>query len=421
MKTSIIISFLALSSIAPAQEKETFRPLFNGKDLTGWKGEGYVVEGDTILATKQCKNLMTEATFSSYILDFEFKNSPMTNNGLGIHYPGHGDGAYTGMELQILDNEGYQKAMELTDYQYHGSLYTLAPAKKEGLKPPGEWNQQRVSVLGPKVTVVLNDTEILNADLDELAEKHPKHEGVKRRSGHIAFLGHGSGVAFRNINILEVPPAANDESVKGAGFKKIFNGKDLTGWKYEADGADNWLAANGNLKHTGKKGKTNDLWTEESYKDFTMVFDWRWSGRGEMKHQPVILPNGNSKTDADGKNVTAEIEELDSGILLRGNMKSQVNIWNWTVGSGEIYGYRTDGKQSPEVKAACTPKRKADNPLGEWNHMMISVKGNTVNVSLNGETVIENAMLNEMPAEGPIGLQHHGQAIDFANIWVKRD
>lgn len=421
MKTTIIISLLALTALAPAQEAEKFRLLFNGKDLTGWKGEGYAVENGAIVCLpKKGKNLMTEATFSSYILDFDFKLEPGTNNGLGIHYPGHGDGAYTGMELQILDNSA-EKYKDLKDYQFHGSMYTLAAAKKEGLKPQGEWNNQRVSVLGPEVKVVLNGVEILAANLDELSDKHPKHDGVKRRSGHIAFLGHGDKVSYRNINILEVPPSANDEGVKNAGFKQIFNGKDLSGWKYQSDGEDNWFVANRILKHTGKNGKTTHLWTEESYKDFTMVFDWRWSGRGEMKNQPVILPDGTQQTDSEGNKVTAEIEELDSGVLLRGAMKSQVNLWNWTVGSGEIYGYRTDAKQSPEVKAACTPKRKADHPLGEWNRMMITVKGDTVNVSLNGETVIENATLNEMPAEGPIGLQHHGQAIDFANIWVKRD
>ena len=53
--------------------------------------------------------------------------------------------------------------------------------------------------------------------------------------------------------------------------------------------------------------------------------------------------------------------------------------------------------------------------------MMITVKGQQVSVTMNGHSVIENVTLNEMPAEGPIGLQHHGQAIDFANIWVKRD
>ena len=232
MKTTILIPLLALTALASAQAAEESRPLFNGKDLTGWKGEGYAVEeGAIVCLPKKGKNLMTEATFSSYILDFDFKLEPGTNNGLGIHYPGHGDGAYMGMELQILDNSA-EKYKNLKDYQFHGSMYTLAAAKKEGLKPVGEWNNQRVSVLGPEVKVVLNGTEILAANLNELTAKHPKHEGVKRRFGHIAFLGHGDKVSYRNINIVEVPPAANEAGVKAAGYKQIFNGKDLTGWKY---------------------------------------------------------------------------------------------------------------------------------------------------------------------------------------------
>jgi hypothetical protein len=203
MKTTSL--FLAISAlITPAlAENPEFRPLFNGKDLTGWKGKGYLVEDGTIVSTPKGNNLVTEETFTNYILEFEFKLQSGSNSGLGIHYPGAGDGAYTGMELQILDNTS-PKYAKLREYQYHGSLYTLQAAKREGLKPLGEWNHQRVTVNGPNVTVVLNGTEILSANLDELAKAHPKHEGVKRRSGHLAFLGHRSIAAFRNIRIAEI-------------------------------------------------------------------------------------------------------------------------------------------------------------------------------------------------------------------------
>jgi hypothetical protein len=116
---------------------------------------------------------------------------------------------------------------------------------------------------------------------------------------------------------------------------------------------------------------------------------------------------------------TVEIEELDSGIYLRGNTKSQVNLWNWPIGSGEVYGYRTDGKMSAEVKAGVTPKSKADRPIGEWNRTMITLKGDRLTVTLNGSVVIDQAQLPGIPASGPVGLQHHGGAIDFANIWIK--
>lgn len=394
------------------------RPLFNGTDLSGWKGEGYVVEDGAIVCTPQGKNLISEATFSSYILDFEFKLPPGGNNGLGIHYPGSGDGAYTGLELQILDNTA-PKYKDLKDTQFHGSLYTMAPAKKSGLKPVGQWNRQRVSVLGSMIIVELNGETILRANLDDLSRLHPKHEGVKRRAGHIAWLGHGDRVAFRNIQITELPPTANVDGVKAAGFTQIFNGKTLAGWKHDPAATTEWIARDGILKHTGKLGEPRDLWTEKDYANFTLAFDWRWSGRGPQKFQPLVLADGNHKIGDDGKPVMVEIEELDSGIFLRGQAKSQINLWNWPIGSGEIYGYRTDKAMPAEVKAQVTPKTHADSPVGEWNHTMITLIGDRVTVSLNGRVVIDNAQLPGVPARGPLGLQHHGSAIDFANFWIK--
>lgn len=405
----IPIAALVSSAFSFAEEAPIMHLLFNGKDLSGWTGGGYIVEDGAIVCTPEGKNLMTEQTFSNYFLDFDFKLPPGGNNGLGIHYPGTGDGAYTGMEIQVLDNTA-EKYKDLKEYQFHGSLYTLAPAEKTGLKPVGEWNHQRVSVLGPAVTVELNGKTILKANLDELAASHPDHQGVKRRAGHIAWLGHGDRVAFRNVEIAEIPPAANIEGVMAAGFTRLFNGKNLDGWKH--GNSPEWTVTNGILKHSGRRGEPADLWTEKEYGDCTLVFDWRWSGRGPMKSQPIILPDGS-------QNGQAEIEELDSGIYLRGSTKGQVNLWNWSIGSGEIYGYRTDPAMSAAVKAGATPKNKADRPLGEWNRTMITLKGDRINVSINGRVVIENAQLPEIPTKGSIGLQHHGSAIDFANFWIK--
>jgi hypothetical protein len=401
---------------ALAAESPAMRPLFNGKDLDGWKGDGYNVVDGVIVCTPEGKNLTSTSTYSNYVVEFDFKLPPGGNNGLGIHYPGTGDSAYDGMEIQILDNTAPQYK-DLKDAQYNGSIYLLAPAKKSGLKPVGEWNRERVSVLGSKVTVNLNGETILEANLDDLAAKHPEHKGVQRRAGHIAFLGHGDPVAFRNIRILETPPSANNEGVMAAGFKRLFDGKTLDGWKH--GNSAEWTVSNGILKHSGKAGTPVDLWTEKQYGDCTMVFDWRWSGRGPQKMQPIVMPDGSNKVGANGKPELVEIEELDSGIYLRGNTKSQVNLWNWPVGSGEVYGYRTDSAMSPEVRAGVTPKLNADRPVGEWNRMMITITGDRLTVSENGRVVIDNAQLPGVPAKGAIGLQHHGAAIDFANLWIK--
>ena len=92
---------------------------------------------------------------------------------------------------------------------------------------------------------------------------------------------------------------------------------------------------------------------------------------------------------------------------------------HWNVGSGEVYGYRTNPAMSAEVRAAVTPKTKADRPVGEWNRTMVTIKGDRLSVSINGRVVLDNAQLPGVPARGAIGLQHHGSAIDFANLWIK--
>jgi hypothetical protein len=194
----LLVSFLA--SFIFSQGKEAVS-LFNGKDLTGWKKAEYVVEDGVLV----CKggNLVTEKQYTNYIFEFDFLLPPGGNNGLGIHYPGSGDAAYSGMELQILDNS-HPRYAKLKDYQFHGSLYTLQAAKRGHLKPVGEWNHEKVTVDGPLVKVELNGVVILDANLDELNKKKPKHKGAQRRSGHLCFCGHGAPVKFKKITIKEL-------------------------------------------------------------------------------------------------------------------------------------------------------------------------------------------------------------------------
>jgi len=205
MIKSLVLT-LALFSSAHAGD---WKKLFNGKDFTNWEGagetekNGYLVKEGTITSTPKCRFLKTEKEFSNYVLQFEFKLTPGANNGLGIHYPGKGDPAYTGMEIQILDNT-HPKWAKLKDYQYHGGLYTLVAPKKGHLKPVGEWNTEVVTVDGPKIKVELNGTVIMEANLDEINKRKPKHEGAKRRKGYIAFCGHGDIVSFKNIKIKEI-------------------------------------------------------------------------------------------------------------------------------------------------------------------------------------------------------------------------
>jgi hypothetical protein len=113
------------------------------------------------------------------------------------------------MEIQILDSE-HQVYQNLADYQYHGSVYGIIPAKRGFLKPVGEWNYQEIIADGNRIKVTLNGTVILDGDLAEASKNFTQtidgnqHPGLKNKGGHIGFLGHGSWVAFRNLRIKEL-------------------------------------------------------------------------------------------------------------------------------------------------------------------------------------------------------------------------
>ena len=187
--------------------EQGFEPLFNGEDLAGWIGA--VDSYEVVDGTLRCKagrggNIVAEGEYDNFVVRFEFKLPPGGNNGLVIRAPGHeGDLAYEGMELQILDNSAEQYA-DLKDYQYHGSLYGLAPATRGYLRPVGEWNHQEVVVDGDRVEVHLNGFEILNVNVADARQKPldgREHPGASRASGHIGFAGHNEPVEFRNIRV----------------------------------------------------------------------------------------------------------------------------------------------------------------------------------------------------------------------------
>jgi Domain of Unknown Function (DUF1080) len=220
--------------------------------------------------------------------------------------------------------------------------------------------------------------------------------------------------------------AANGVSESGAGgppkeFISLFNGKDFTGWKVPAGDNGHWKIVDGVIDYDAKsEAKKKDLWTEKPYKNFVLLVDWRFKTgeKGYMNKVPLILPDGTHKKDESGKEMKIEIEDLDSGIYLRGQDKAQVNIWMWPIGSGEVYGYRMDKKMQPEVWAGVTPKKNMDKPRGEWNTFEITMKGDRLWVKLNGETVIENAQLPGVAKEGPIALQSHGTWSAAKGVWT---
>jgi hypothetical protein len=79
----------------------------------------------------------------------------------------------------------------------------VVPAKTGFLKPTGEWNREEITASGRNIKVVLNGTKIVDANLDTVTDPEvlKKHPGLARTTGRIGFLGHGSKVEFRNIQV----------------------------------------------------------------------------------------------------------------------------------------------------------------------------------------------------------------------------
>jgi hypothetical protein len=210
-------------SQVPQQTEPGFTSIFNGRDLAGWiygrrgsgenkTGKGYQVENGVIFSTKEDGgNLYTEKEYANFVLRFEFRLTENANNGIGIRAPLEGDAAYVGMEIQVLDDSG-SAYTNLLPGQYHGSIYKVAPAKRGFQKPVGEWNSEEITAKGRQITVTLNGTTIVDANLDDVKDETVLKEhrdlskvegsrGIANTTGHIGFLGHGAKVEFRNLRI----------------------------------------------------------------------------------------------------------------------------------------------------------------------------------------------------------------------------
>lgn len=194
-------------------------------------------------------------------------------------------------------------------------------------------------------------------------------------------------------------------------FAPLFNGKDFTGFRVPEGDNGHWRVENGVIDYDARSEAKGDkhLWTEREFGDFVLRAEWRIKDTPWINPRAtIVLPDGSDKKGPDGKVIRIAVPDSDSGIYLRGEAKAQVNIWCWPVGSGEVYGYRTDESQPPAVRAGVTPKTIADRAIGEWNSFEITMRGDRLTVVLNGIRVIEDVALPGVPARGRLALQHHG-------------
>jgi hypothetical protein len=210
MLASCCFATISLRQTQADDNEEGFVALFDGKTLDGWQGDksGYeIVDGAIVCKEKGGGNIYTDREYADFHLKFEFKLTPGANNGIGIRTPLAGDPAYVGMEIQVLDDTD-ERYKGLKEWQHHGSVYGVVASKTGHLKPVGQWNSEEIIVKGKHVTVILNGTTIVDADVEKAST--PKtidgqdHPGLQRDQGFICFCGHGAHVEYRNLRLKEL-------------------------------------------------------------------------------------------------------------------------------------------------------------------------------------------------------------------------
>jgi hypothetical protein len=375
---SVTILALAVTSL-PAQkpteaafvEEDGARPLFNGKDLTGWvnvnchPGTFFVKDGEIVTTGNPTGFLRTEKQYENFVLDFDWMHvepTKMANSGLfvwGDPLPAVGTPYTRGIEVQVLINFAPKDGWATS----HGDVFSIHGARckpdrphptRKGMerclpsenrvKGAGEWNHYKVKANNGVLKLEVNGKEV---------------SGVSQctpRKGYLALESEGSECHFKNIRIKELPstnPKPEETAKVAEGHVSLFNGLDLKGWKTE-EGA--WKVTGGKFVAANLTGRSSDesLVSERKFDKCELVFDWRFSAKskGPMRTRvgpyfTTVFPDGNTTNSVleDLKLVAAPGEkiELKPGAWNRSIIKFDGNLYSWFV-NGTCVGTFKPGK-----------------------------------------------------------------------------
>jgi hypothetical protein len=270
-------------------------------------------------------------------------------------------------------------------------------------KPFGEWNSVRVIMVGARVSVWLNDKQVV---------KHAVMENYYDRNlpvppkGPVQLQTHGGEIRWRNLFIREIPSEEATKILKShdsAGFTPLFNGKDFTGW---AGPTSEYEMKDGVVQCLPHKGGT--IYTEKEYSDFVVRLEFK-------------LPKGGNNGLAiryPGQGDTAYVGMTELQVLDDNYEQATGSTIDPRQAHGSVYGM---------VAAA----RGYQRPIGEWNFQEVTVKGSTIKVELNG-TPILNADVSKVKdfmggsphpgkdrTKGHFGFAGHNDPVAFRNVQIK--
>ncbi|MHA6246921.1 family 16 glycoside hydrolase [Pontibacter sp. CAU 1760] len=408
---------------------EGFVSLFNGKDLTGWKGlvgnpierakmdaktlaqkqqaadeemrrDWKVENGEIVFVGKGYNNLTTAKKYGDFELfvDWKIFDEGTKNGDAGIYLRGT-------PQVQMWDTARVADGAQVGS----GGLYNNKVNESKPLKvadnPLGEWNNFRILMQGDRVTVYLNGELVTD---NVMLENYWDRAQPIFAEEQLELQAHGSRVAYRDIYIREIPrpePFKLSAAEKKEGYKVLFDGTNMHHWQ---GNTTDYVIENGELVvREPKFGSGGNLYTKEEYGDFVFRFEFKLTP-GANNGLGIRTP-----LEGDAAYVGMELQILDNDADIYKNLEPYQY-------HGSVYG-------------VIPAKRGYLKPTGEWNYEEVIVKGNKVKVILNGTTIVDgdiaeaskNGTLDhkEHPglkrAKGYIGFLGHGSTVWFRNIRVK--
>jgi hypothetical protein len=302
----LLVPALLLASSLFAADSDDFVPLFNARDLSGWVNancapETWSVTNGMIHCTgKPTGAMRTTRQYENFVLEAEWRHlSSGGNSGVfiwGTPIAAPGVPFLRGIEVQVLDH-GYNANGKNQWFTTHGDVFPIHGAtmkpfgrhngqrsfpSEERSKPSPEWNHYRIVCTNGTIRLSVNGKEVSGG------------EDCNYRKGYLALESEGAPVEFRNIRIKEFPsnnPPADLVAPQDIGFRSIFTGLDLRGWKTSPATAASWAVEGERLRlKSGADGKAT-LWTEQQYKDAEFIVDIR-RPKGASGAAPVFLFGG---------------------------------------------------------------------------------------------------------------------------------
>jgi hypothetical protein len=405
-----------------------YTALFNGQDLTGWRG-GDTFDHRKLLAMPAAEREAQIAKWTETMkAHWTVQNGELVNDGAGAYattekdygdfellveyktVPRADSGIYLRgcPQVQIWDSTEKEKFAIGAD-KGSGGLWNNSPGApgKDPLvladKPFGQWNSVYVIMVGSRVSVWLNKKLVVDHAL--LENYYDRATPVPPR-GPIELQTHGGEIRWRNLYIREI---GSDEANwilarhGGQGFKSIFNGRDFTGW---AGPTNEYEVVKDAIQCRPHKGGT--IYNTNVYSDF-------------MARVEIKLPPG-------GNNGLAIRYPGEGDTAYLGMCESQVLDDNYEKATGEkIDPRQAHGSAYGMVAAA----RGYQHPIGEWNFEEVTVQGPKIKVELNGTIILDCDLstVHEYMADHPhpgkdrtsgyFGFAGHNDPVAFRHIQIK--